>query len=270
LEKPFSDGWFAKAAYSYGESKNTVDPGSIAFGSWNSNPHAGDPNNPGLGFSANSPRHRVFASLSYSFGNVDNSGDVFGATSVSLFWEGFTQGNTSYVFGGDLNGDGGTSNDLIYIHNDISEMNFEEYTASGVTFTRDQQTAAWENFIEQDEYLSEHRGEYAERGGVFLPMVFRADFSLMQDVYFNLFNKRNAIQLRLDILNVGNFLNKEWGVGQNLISNQPLIPRGADAEGKAQYRLRNIGTELMSKTLQQTLIVADVYRIQFGVRYTFN
>lgn len=270
LEKPFSNGWFAKAAYSYGESKNTVDPGSIAFGSWNNNPHAGDPNNPGLGFSANSPRHRVFASLSYSFGNVDNSGDVFGATTVSLFWEGFTQGNTSYVFGGDLNGDGGTSNDLIYIHNDISEMNFEEYTSSGVTFTRDQQAAAWEKFIEQDEYLSERRGEYAERGGVFLPMVYRADFSIIQDVYFNLFNKRNSIQLRLDILNVGNFLNKEWGVGQNLINNQPLIPRGADAEGKAQYRLRSIGTELMSKSLQQTLNVADVYRIQFGVRYTFN
>ncbi|MDP1676379.1 MAG: carboxypeptidase regulatory-like domain-containing protein, partial [Bacteroidota bacterium] len=34
LEKPFMDGWFAKAAYSYGVSKNTVDPGSIASGSW--------------------------------------------------------------------------------------------------------------------------------------------------------------------------------------------------------------------------------------------
>ena len=35
LEKPFNFGLYAKAAYSYGIAKNTVDPGSIAFGSWN-------------------------------------------------------------------------------------------------------------------------------------------------------------------------------------------------------------------------------------------
>src|SRR5574341_2550307 len=65
LERSFSNGLFAKAAYSYGVSKNTVDPGSIAFGSWNNNQHAGDPNNPGVAFSINSPGHRIFAALSY-------------------------------------------------------------------------------------------------------------------------------------------------------------------------------------------------------------
>src|SRR5262249_16556848 len=60
LEKTFTKGFFAKAAYSYGEAKNTVDPGSIAFGSWVSNPHSGDPNKPGLGFSGNSPGSRAF------------------------------------------------------------------------------------------------------------------------------------------------------------------------------------------------------------------
>src|SRR5690606_25679136 len=50
LEKPFASGLFVKGGYSYGEAKNTVDPGSIASGSWTSNPHSGDPNNPGLGF----------------------------------------------------------------------------------------------------------------------------------------------------------------------------------------------------------------------------
>jgi len=28
-------------------------------------------------------------------------------------------------------------------------------------------------YIQQDEYLSKHRGEYAQRGGVFLPVVNR-------------------------------------------------------------------------------------------------
>jgi hypothetical protein len=51
LEKTIRAGFFVKVAYSYGEAKNTVDPGSIAFGSWNNNQHQGDPNNPGLAFS---------------------------------------------------------------------------------------------------------------------------------------------------------------------------------------------------------------------------
>lgn len=268
LERPFNDGLFAKAAYNYGESKNTVSPGSIASGSWFGNAHPGDPNNPGLGFSFDSPGHRVFAAISYR-----QEYFAFGATTVSLFWEGRTIGNTSYTFAGDLNNDGGAGNDLIYIHRDISEMNFETYTITTPvtkTFTAAEQAAAWDAFIKQDKYLSANRGKYAERGGVFLPMVYRADLSIAQDVFSNIFGYRNTLQLRADFLNVGNLLNKNWGVGQRLVHTQPLIARGADAGGKALYRLRNIGTELMSKSLEQTLGVADVFRIQFSIRYIFN
>ncbi|MCB1024302.1 MAG: TonB-dependent receptor, partial [Acidobacteria bacterium] len=110
LERPFSNGFWAKGAYSYGESKNTVDPGSIAFGSWNNNPHSGDPNNPGLGYSGATAGHRFFGTFSYRKEYFN-----FGATTVSAFWETRTAGNGSYTFSGDLNGDGGSSNDLIYI-----------------------------------------------------------------------------------------------------------------------------------------------------------
>ena len=107
LERPFNNGLFLKAAYSYGESRNTVDPGSIAAGTWFGNPVERDPNNPRLGFSSNFMGHRVFATASYS-----KDFFKFGNTSFSIFWEGRTIGNGSYVFGGDLNNDGGTANDL--------------------------------------------------------------------------------------------------------------------------------------------------------------
>jgi hypothetical protein len=265
LERPFSDGLYGKIAYRYGVAKNTVDPGSIAFGSWNNNQHAGDPNNPGVAYSNYSPGHRVFLALSYRKEYFS-----FGGTTVSLFWQGYTQGNASYTYSGDLNGDGGTSNDLIYIPKNKSEMNFQEYTASGTTFTAEQQADAWEAFINQDKYLNAHRGEYAERGAVFLPMVFRADLSIAQDLFTNLGNKRNTLQFRVDFLNIGNLLNKNWGVGQNLVTTQPLIARGADDSGRALYRLRNVGNKLISESLQQTLGLNDVFRIQFGLRYIFN
>jgi hypothetical protein len=281
LERPFASGLFLKAAYSYGESKNTVDPGSIAFGSWNNNQHAGDPNNPGAGYSASSPGHRLFGAASYRADWFK-----FGSTTIGLFIESRTIGNTSYTYSGDLNGDGGTSNDLIYIPRDISEMNFQAYTqaASGSiparTFTAAEQAAAWDAYIEKDEYLSQHRGEYAERGAVFLPMVTRADFQLTQELFTNVLGARNGVSFRADVLNIGNLLNREWGLGQRVVNTQPLIvPTAAqggpaDAQGRAQYRMRNVQINgqhtLLPEPLEQTVLIGDVYRVQFSLRYTFN
>jgi hypothetical protein len=267
VEKPFSGGFFGKVAYNYGEAKNTVDPGSIAAGSYFGNAHSGDPNNPGLGFAATSAGHRVLAALSYRREYFN-----FGGTTVTLFWEGYSLGRASYTYSGDLNGDGGTSNDLIYIPRDASEMNFEQFTASGRTFTVAEQQAAWEAFIQQDEYLSANRGKYAERNGVKLPMVFRADLSIVQDVFTNISGTRNGLQFRVDFLNFSNLLNKNWGVGQRLVTAQPLIARPVDTQGRALYRLRNNGAELLTpKSLEQTADLRfDVFRIQFGFRYNFN
>lgn len=271
LEKPFSNGLFAKAAYSYGESRNTVDPGSIAAGTWFGNPIERDPNNPRLALSSNFMGHRVFATASYT-----KDFFKFGNTSFSVFWEGRTIGNGSYVFGGDLNNDGGTANDLIYIPRDINDMNFQQYTASGRTFTAAEQAAAWEAYIQQDKYLSANRGKYAERGGVIMPMVYRADMSFAQQLFTNIKGKRNSLEFRVDILNVGNLLNSDWGIGQTFNSTQPLVvPSAAQggpvgANGRPQYRLRNFGTELISETFRPTAGLSDVWRAQFGLRYTFN
>ncbi len=272
--KNFSGG-FIKAAYSYGESKNTVDPGSIAFGSWNGNQHAGNPNDPGIGYATGSPGHRLFVAGSYTkeyFG--------FGGTSISVFWEqrpSFRDFfNGSLIFSGDLNGDGGTSNDLIYIHRDVSEMNFQTFTQGNRTFTAAEQAQAWNALIEQDPYMKNHRGEYAERGGIFLPMVRRMDLSVAQDLFTTLGGRRHAFQFRVDMLNFGNLLNKNWGVGKRLVSNSPLIVPSAaqggqaDILGQAQYRLRVINNELMSRTIEQTADLNDVWRIQFMIRYTFD
>lgn len=273
LEKPFASGLFVKGAYSYGEAKNTVDPGSIAIGSWQNNAHAGDPNNPGLGYSATSPGHRFFTALSYRRDLLP-----IGPTSVSLFYEGRTIGNGSFIFGSDANGDGGT-NDLIYIPRDVSEMRFQTYTqaASGGrparTFTAEEQAAAWEAFIQQDDYLRNNRGGYAERNAVFLPMMWRADLSISQDIATILGGRRNGLQVRADVLNFTNMLNSDWGISQRMVTTSPLTNPTA-VNGELHYRLRNIPVgnqfELISNTFEPTASVSDVWRVQFSLRYTFN
>jgi hypothetical protein len=197
----------------------------------------------------------------------------FGATTVSFFWEAY-QTNTSYLFSGDLNGDGSTGNDLIYIPKDQSEMNFQTFTAATTTFTAAQQAAAWDAYIAQDSYLSKHRGQYAERYATFLPMTYRADVNLAQDIFTNIGSKRHGLQARIDIFNFSNLLNKNWGLGWRLVNNTPLTNPAVDAQGRATYRLRVINNQLMDHSLERTATLTsssgDVYRIQFSFRYTFN
>ena len=265
--KPMWHGLSLRTAYSYGEAKNTIDPGSTANASWNSNPTPNDPNNPGLGFSTASPGHRFYLSASYTkqyFG--------FGATSISTFWESRT-GNTfssSYIFAADANNDGGTSNDLIYIPRDISEMNFRTLTTGGNTYTPEQQAAAFEAYILQDKYLSKHRGEYAERNAVFLPFLHKMDLSLTQDVFKNIKGRRNAGQFRIDIQNFGNLLNSDWGVGQRIIRNNILNSPQADAAGRLSYTMQAVSGQLVSRTFESTSGLADVYQFMLSFRYSFN
>ncbi len=265
IERQFRQGFFLKGGYRYGRNRNTIDPGSIAFGSWNNNQHSGDPNNPGVAYSTGSPGHRIFLAGTYRLEYLK-----FGATMVSVFWEAYTQGNASYTFSGDLNGDGGSSNDLIYIPNDASEMNFETFSSGGRTYTAAEQATAWEAYIAQDSYLSANRGEYAERGAVFLPMTNQLDLSVAQDVIATIRGKENRFQFRVDFLNFGNLLNKNWGVGDRLVNTQPLTSRGADSEGRALYRLRVVDGELMTKSYEKSAGLGDVWRIQFSLRYFFN
>ena len=262
--KTFSGGSL-QAAYNYGESKNAIDPGSIANGSWQQNQQSGDPNNPAIGFSQFSPGHRFFIN-----GNWRKEYFNFGATAFSVFWEARTIGNSSYIYSGDLNGDASTSNDLLYIPRNTSEMNFQTFAAGTATFTADQQAQAWEAYIQQAPYLSKHRGEYAQRGAVFLPFVKRMDLSVSQATFQEVRCTLQRFQIRADFPNLGNLPTKNLAVAQRLVSNSPLTNPGTDANGAATYRLRVINGALMNSTYQQTADLGDVYKVMVSFRYYFN
>src|SRR5207302_309776 len=123
---------------------------------------------------------RLFGAATYSH---DFTG--VGPTSVGLYIEGRSAGNGSYVINGDMNGDGATTNDLIYIPRNTSEMNFVSNRVivgkDTTIYTPAQQVAAWDAFISHDPYLSNRRAGHAQRNAVFLPMVSRAALSISQD-----------------------------------------------------------------------------------------
>jgi hypothetical protein len=272
-------GLSVRGAYSYGEAHSISDPESTAATSFARNAQSADPNNPGSSISLWSPGHRVFALVNYSrnyFG--------FGGTSVSMFWEArqSTINNSSrfsYVFASDMNGDSVSANDLIYIPRNTSEMNFTPITnAAGVLlFTPDQQAAAFEAYIQQDEYLRAHRGEYAKRNGAVMPMFRNIDLSIAQDLFHDVGGQRNGFQVRLDILNFGNLLNDKWGVQQRPVgpinTNQQLqllTNPGVDAQGRATYRLAVVNNQLIRNTFQSSATTGDVYQFMVSLRYLFN
>ena len=278
VTKPFSRGFTLKSGYSYGRARNTIDPGSIAAGSWTNNPIVFDPNNPVLAFSSNSPGHRFFLAPSYTRQYLS-----FGATTIAAFLDVHTNvvngsTNTSYIFSGDANGDAATANDLIYIPRDTSEMTFRPLTTGGRTFTAAEQAAAFEAYIQQDDYLRNHRGEYAERSAVFYPIVSRMDLAIVQDVFHSIGGRRHTGQIRLDINNFGNLLNHDWGVGQSIIQNRILTSPQVDAQGRLSYNFATLNTAsgpaLLSKTFQTTASIgttsSDVYVVMLSFRYMFQ
>jgi hypothetical protein len=279
LSKTSTFGLSLRGAYSYGVSKTLVDPESTAATSYARISTFDDPNNAGVAHSLWSPGHRVYGLVSFTREYFS-----FGGTSFSLFWEAreaqassTPSSRFSYVFAGDMNGDGVSGNDLIFIPQNTGEMNFSTFTAGGVTFTADQQAAAFEAYIQQDDYLREHRGEYAKRNAARMPMFNRADLSISQDIFHNVKGQRNAFQLRVDIFNIGNLLNSDWGVSWQQVAStntnnqtQILTNPGVDGQGRPTYRLATVNNQLVTKSHSRAAFTADVYQWMLSLRYSFN
>jgi hypothetical protein len=245
-----------------------MSAGSIAFSSWRDNFSVNGNNLPDLAYSSNDLRHRVIAALSYRKEYAKHF-----ASQVSFFYQAQNQGRFSYRVNGDLNGDQQASNDLLYVPNNVSEMNFEAYDPDGTgplgTISSSDQATAFDAFISQDDYLSTRRGSYAERNGVLMPWVKTLDMSFVQEFFVDVKGKRNTLQLRVDIFNVGNLLNDDWGVGKRIINSSPVQIRSVTA-GVPLYRFTTVNGALPTSTYGTRTTIGDVWQMQVGVRYIFN
>ncbi|MGH7571748.1 MAG: carboxypeptidase regulatory-like domain-containing protein [Gemmatimonadota bacterium] len=260
----FQNGLSASLAYNFTEAKNNMDSTEISSFLWQFNPVEGDPNNYDAGFSQFGHRHRVVGSANYKH----DWSDVL-ATSFGLFFaaaEGgfYTAGRTSrysYTVLGDLNGDGNTGNDLIYIPRSQDEINLVDIEGGP---TADQQWQQLNAFIEQDDYLSDHRGEIAERNGGINPWYTNLDLRVLQDFILS----DHTFQISFDMLNVGNFINSDWGVREvvNTAARNPLLLTGFNAAGEPLYQFPSGVTETFIEDPGEL----SRWRAQLGFRYLFN
>ena len=274
LEMPERKGLYAMMAYTYSQTQDLMSAGSIASGSWTGARSVNGNNHLELGYADQDAPHRVIGLFTYGADFGQKRG---GAVKFTLGYEGQNY-NTgfgsrfSYTYNGDMNQDGVSGNDLLFVPNKATDLLFEDQTVGTTVYTAAQQADFFESFINQDEYLSSKRGQYTERNGGILPWVNRFDLAISRDFWINTKGgKRNTLQLRADIFNVGNLVNSDWGVGYTTLTTTPLQARGVDANGVPKYR---VASQLLSdstrKTYTDALNIGNVWNLQLGVRYSFN
>lgn len=269
LRKTFAPGLMGTIAYNFNEAKNKLTSTEIAFALWQGNAIQGNPNNFDDSFSEFGHRHRIVGSANYRHRWTD----VF-ATSFGLFFEAaqggfYTAGRRSrfsFVYGGDVNGDGVAGNDLIYIPRSQDEINFDPILseAGAIVRTPEQQWAALNALIEQDDYLSEHRGQIAERYGAIVPWYTNMDLRVLQDFIL----RDHTFQLSLDVLNLGNLINSDWGVRQlpSTAATTPLVLTRFNEQGEPVFQFPRDVTETFIDDVSEL----SRWRAQLGFRYLFH
>jgi hypothetical protein len=259
------------AAYSYTDAKNIQKSTEIADDFWRQMPVQGDPNNPSLAPSEFGQQHRILGTVTYP---VEWSRSL--ATSFAVYFN-VANGNTftgaggnrySFIYSGDVNQDGSSLNDLIYIPASQSEIVFDPFSDSnGNVVTPAQQWAAFDSFIEQDSYLSQHRGEIAERFGLINPFWSNIDLKIMQDFIFGGVGSEHKIRLNLDFLNFGNLISSSWGVRQvaSAAATNPLTLTRFEDDGTPVFNFN-----LIQETFSPDLSIESRWRFQLGLQYLFN
>lgn len=248
------------ASYTRTESKEVSGmPGSNATSAWGNLITIDGPNFATVQRSQYVIPDRLIASVNYTAEHAKPGFD----THFNLLYTGYSPYGNSYMYTNDMNGDG-WGYDLMYIPKDDSEINF----------TNEADRAAFWAFVEQDGYLSSHKGEYAEAYAARAPWVHRFDLSIVQDFSVKVGKSTNKLQLSLDIMNIGNLFNSKWGVRKTMAnSNSGRILRyeGRDANNVPTFSMYRDGNGVApTETYSYNHDYNECWSLQVGVRYIFN
>ncbi len=256
LKKSWENNLYMSIAYDYLDSRDSNSPTEeITNATFGANPNFGNVNQAKVSPSSFGHKHRIVGSATKKI----TYGDGKWSTSLATFFEYTETGRFSYIYGGDINGDGSGQNDLIYIPTagDIGNMNF-----TGSVAEQNDQRSALEAFIQQDEYLNDNRGSFAGRNANLTPWFSNWDFRFAQDYNFGE-NNDKKIQFTVDILNIGNLISSDWGLRQIPVNIQPI---GVSVtNGDPTYTFDTTQTS----TFTNNLDLISRWQMQFGLRFVF-
>ena len=248
-------------AYTHTESKEISGlPGSDPVSTWQGMLTIDGPNFATVQRSRYVVPDKVIAAINYNL-PFRHKG-LLRKTSLNLFYSGYSASGYSFAYTNDMNGDG-INNDMMYIPKDDSEIKFKNEA---------DRTAFW-NFVDQDSYLKNHKGEYAEAYAARAPWVHRFDLRITEDFSFKAGKTEHHFQLSLDFMNIGNMINSKWGVMKNASSSNGcriLKYEGMDDNKTPIFSMYKINGEYPTETYSYNRIYTECWKMQVGIRYIFN
>jgi hypothetical protein len=251
VERPFRIGLYISGSYSYNVAKSINDGNSsVARSNWAGVPIGVDVNNPPLTTSQyqGGSRINLNAAVPIPLGKGIRS-------MASVYYNG-QQGQPYVVlFSQDANGDGVTTNDILFAPSSADQINV-------VNGTFDQLM----NFIDSDCSLSGFTGQIATRNTCTSPWFHEVDFRYAVTVPTG---NKVRVELTMDIFNLLNLFNKDWGWVYDPSFNSPtLIGYSGLTNRKETFNLSTI----TSQTFQGTFTRDDLksrWQMQWGLRVRF-
>lgn len=265
-QQNFKKGLYAMAAYNFNVAKDASSiSAEISSDAFDRNPILNNANQAINSNSLYGNKHRfiIAASKKYEYGENKKWG-----TTISIFGA-WTSGNRfAYVYGGDINNDGTSSNDLLYVPTDgeIDNMIFTPLLdVDGNIQNQAAQRLALKQFIAQDEYLNGLRGQHTEKYGGETPGYSQLDLRILQDLVLNE-KTRKSLQFSLDLVNLGNLISSKWGIRKTATNSgyyQPL---------SVSYN-NNAPTYQFDPSIKTAFVespdLLSRWQLQLGIRFIF-
>ncbi len=274
LRKPFENGFAGQLSYTYGKSNKIFEGTSSQNSSqWRNIVTVNGKNSaPPLTESSFSLGNRLTANISYA---LEYGGDFGGRTTIGLFYEGLEGQPYSWVYaeGRDVLNDDSRDNALIYVPANSGEINLVNLTDSsgGIIATPEQQWAALDSFIENDDYLNSRRGNYAERFAARAPWSHVVDLKILQDIFMRSEKHSHTLQFSIDIFNFTNLLNEDWGIRRFVGSNGEAAPLTTVSGGPDPAFTFDPSLLIGDfEEVDDTGIQSSRWQVQIGLRYIFD
>jgi hypothetical protein len=254
LERPDpGDGWYSKFAYTYGQAfdvnSTTSSQASSNFGF---NPVAGNPNIDVLSHSDFELKHRFLGVLTYTHAFWKGWD-----TTIGTVYEGAAGHPYSVLYNGDANGDGGFSNDLVYVPTGLSDK-------MGNTFVGGPTGKDWfayNDYITHNNFLRRFRGSISPRNGGRDPWINRLDLHFSQRIPV----KWVWAEFTADVLNFTNLLDSNWGQIKRYSSfgtPQPVTLNSTSG----LFSFNGVGAKA---TIQSDQDLDSRWKVQLGIRVSF-
>lgn len=242
----FKDGEFS-FSYTWNDTKdNTSYNGNVANSATLSQMVVDDPRDLSkMTYSNNQFRHKVV---------IYGTAPTFWGISVGARFSGIGGTRYSLAVNGNVNGDFVSSNDLAYIY-DPNDTNTPQYLRDGINDILNNPD------VEQStkDYIRKSFGKVAERNGGVNGFYGTLDLRIAKK--FKLYKTHN-LEVSVDMFNVLNMLNKDWGAGHILGKQNIYSITGFDKD-KKQYKY-NVNANTGVSNLNGT-----PFQVQLGVRYAF-